>query len=132
MTCGNRIAPLSSFKCGSSTASTMSRAVIYTALNVRQAGTFGAGSGPGLCVLHYELHAFRSTVGLEVIKLAILKATSLMSAVMKSDTFTSIPICKARSTARGPARDTNVVREKHINTVNKTGSFRPKKWLCLF
>lgn len=53
------------------------------------------------------LHAMFSVLGLEVIKLALLKATSLMSAVMKSDTFTGTAICKARSTTRGPARETN-------------------------
>lgn len=60
-----------------------------------------------------------SVLGLEVIKLAILKATSLMSAVMKSDTFTSTAICKARGATRGPARETNGGREKsHKHNVN--------------
>lgn len=105
----------------------MSSAVIYPALDVMQAGRFKAGSrlwGPevGPCrawprPLAHRLHAMCSTLGLEVIKLEILKATSLMSAVMKNDTFTGTAVCKARSTARGPARETNGGREKHINTI---------------
>lgn len=73
--------------------------------------------GPGLGLSAHTLHAMCSALGLEVIKLMILKATSLMSAVMKSDTFTGTPICKAVSTTRGPARETNGGREKHINTM---------------
>ena len=64
-----------------------------------------------------KLHAMCSAFGLEVIKLAILKAAYLMSVVMKSDTFTGTAICKARSTTRGPARESDGGREKHINTM---------------
>lgn len=83
----------------------------------------GRGSGAQIWPLsglawasRHRLHAMCSVLGLEVIKLAILKATSLMSAVMKSDTFTGTAICKARITTRGPARETNGGRKKHIKT----------------
>lgn len=62
----------------------------------------------------------RSTFGLEVIKLAILKAASLMSVVMKSDTFTGTAICKARSTTRERWRG----KKTHKYNVNTAAASR--------
>lgn len=72
-------------------------------LDVRQAGRVEAGSrlgGPEVGLLgpvlglSAQTSEMGSLFGLEVIKLTVLKAASLMSVVMYSDTFTGTVICK--------------------------------------
>lgn len=92
--CGLQIAPLSYLKCGCSKADV----VMLLTLDVRQAGSRLGGPEVGLLGpvlgLSAQTSEMGSLFGLEVIKLTVPKAASLMSVVMYSDTFTGTVICK--------------------------------------